>query len=95
MSDLTKRAWDRRILHVDLRPALRTGVMPSQVVSVEAEPVSGGDSIVITDISLDGASVSFLASGGTMNGYYTLVIRFEVATMPGQRIEAITRLKVE
>ena len=95
MSNLTKRAWDRRILHVDLSPVLRSGDTPSRIVSVEATPLSGEAMLSITDISLAGKSVSFLVSGGTADQFHRLIIRFEVDTMPGQMIEGVTGIRIE
>ena len=81
---LTKRAWDRRILHVDLGPALREGDTPSLVESVTVE---GDPMVTVTDVSLEGAVVSFLAAGGTPATVSALVIRFQVASSPAQRCE--------
>ena len=95
-SYLDKRAWDRRILHVDLRPSLsRPGDMPSGIITLNAEATTGGAPLVITDITLAGTIVSFLATGGTKGGFYRLVIRYSVASSPGQMIEAISGIRVE
>lgn len=92
MTTLSKRAYDRRILHVDLRRALRAGDRPVSVVSVVAQ--GDGDDLNITDISLDGTVVSFLAAGGTAGQSYRLVIRVDVDSSPRQMIEAIVSLNV-
>ena len=92
---LTKRAWDRRILHVDLAPAMRAGDVPDSIESVVAEPISGEAIGAITDISIDGTAVSFLIAGGTPGGFYRIVIRFQVASQPGQMIEGVTGLKID
>ena len=96
MSTVNKKAFDRRILHLDLKPALsRTTDEPSRIISITPEPiVNGADIPIITDITLDGTFVSFLAAGGVRGQAYRLVIRFEVASMPGQQIEAIAGLNV-
>ena len=93
---LSKRAWDRRILHVDLSPALRVGDFPNRVVSVTATPtVQGSEALTITDISIDGAAVNFLASGGNRGARYNVVIRCEVPSSPVQMIEAFVGLEVQ
>lgn len=95
---LTKRAYDRRIMHVDLAPALRTGDMPNSVESVTAVSLTltGKKAIpTFSDVSLDGTVVSFLIAGGKAHNYYNIVIRFDVASSPGQMLEAIARLIVE
>ena len=90
---LTKRAWDRRILHVDLRPALREGDTPARIVSVTASIEDGGPAPTFSDSILDGTTASFLAIGGGA-GYYNILVRFEVDSQPGQRIEAAVGLRV-
>ena len=94
---LSKRAFDRRILHVDLRPVLsRPGDTPSRIISLTAESLPAGVELpAITDISLEGTTVSFLADGGVAGQYYRLVVRFEVASQPGQMIEGISALQVD
>ena len=97
MTNLNKRVWDRRILHVNLRPALRAGDVPSRIVDVIAVPDGAPDEadVTISDISLDGTTASFLVAGGIADRFYRLLIRFEVDSSPGQMIEAITGLKVK
>ena len=99
MTGLTKRAFDRRILHVDLGPALRTGDTPSAVSGVTAAPLpfepAGVSVPTVSDISLSGRTVSMLVSGGMTGTFYRLTIRFEVASAPVQTLEAVTTLRVD
>lgn len=88
---LTKRAFDERILQVDMSPVLRDDDTIRDIISVEAS--GDGDPITITSITQHEKAVSFLAAGGSV-GNYKVRVRVNVEGTPAQRIEGVVDLTV-
>ena len=87
--DLTKRAYDERILQVNLGPVMRSNDSIRDIISVTAD-----SPITITNITNTTGVVSFLAAGGEVGESYQITIRFTTASTPLQQIEAVVNLNI-
>ena len=96
MSDIQKRAYDKRLFDIDLGPAMRledTIAMIDEVVEV------GTSDLTIADITHTGAVVTFSVIGGTAGGGntqdgYQIAIRWATEGTPMQTLEAFVSLSV-
>lgn len=93
---LYKRAWDHRVLTVDMSLVMRTDDTIESVVSVTATPLTAGASAVtVSGITHSDTAVSFECSGGSDGDRYDITVRVETAGDPEQMIENVELLIVE
>ena len=90
MSRLTKRAYDERILQVDLSNIMRGDDTVLAITSVE----SLRSGITISNITKHDTAVSFKASGGESGNEYGIRIRFTTTGDVEQQLEAIEKLYI-
>ena len=93
---LEKRLWEKRILTIDMTPALADASIStldsSNPVTVTAQ--DGGADITVSNIKFENNKVAFLASGGEDGKGYTVRVRVNTSGSPGQRLETVVLLLV-
>ena len=95
MTTLHKRAYDQRVLEVDVAPAMRAGETVSAVISVEGlldgSPTAD---LQISSVNAGGTVIQCKVAGGTAGTLYGLRIRFDTTGAPAERLEVVVDLRV-
>lgn len=98
MANLNKRAYDERIMHVDLSPVMRGDDTVDAITSVDAilrKPAGESASLAFSNITPHDRAVSFKASAGHPGQGYDVRIRFTTNSGVAQAIEGIVGLDIE
>ena len=91
MTDIQKRAYDKRLFDIDLGPAMRA---QDTIAMIDAIVEIGTSDLTIDDFLYSGAVVTFSVSGGISGCEYKIAIRWATEGAPMQTLETTILLAV-